>query len=89
MLPLYVCSVYQSSMSRDLDAARLKDRLTAEGIPWKEETSAWHDCERILSCAEGPQGWEIGLDAVAQLTIFVPNAFLERGQIILTELGVS
>jgi hypothetical protein len=87
---LYRYSVYQSSFVLcDEGSDRLKARLTADGIPWEVEESTWRDCERMVPCPERPEGWELELDAVKQLTIYVPDEFLERAQTILTALGLK
>jgi hypothetical protein len=86
---LYSCSIHQSEGSRDAGASRLMERLTAAGIAWTEHTSDWHDSERMVPCPERPEGWEIGFDASAVLTISVPANHLDQARAIRNELGLS
>lgn len=85
---LYVTTVYQSEGSCNPNVLKLQARLTSEGIPWREETSEWRDCERTVPSSE-PGGWETDFDAIAQLTLSVAAEHLERGRAILKELGLN
>lgn len=76
--------VPEDVMSDFATANRVKERLTASGIAWKERYTS-RDCERMVADPTSSGGWSLEFGSVTSLVVEVPEADVQRAKQAIAE----
>ncbi len=76
--------VPEDVMSDFATANRVKERLTAAGIAWKEHYTS-RDCERMVADPTSSGGWSLEFGSVSSLVIEVAETDVQRANQVMAE----